>query len=108
MGSLLSLFPLHLLLTPAPANHFFISGSTEEYDGRPVTSWRVVRDVQRQCPGPGAPAGLPQPARRSLRRSCSCSSQRDRYRARCWEERVFSLKFDAGPRINLVPAAPGP
>jgi hypothetical protein len=43
-----------------------------------VTSGRVVRDVQRQSPGPGAPAGLTQPARRSLRRSCSCSSQRDR------------------------------
>jgi 4-hydroxybenzoate polyprenyltransferase len=31
---------------------------------RPVTSGRVVRDVQRQCPGTGAPAGLPQRARR--------------------------------------------
>ena len=33
---------------------------------------------------------------RSLSSLCNCSSQRDRSRALCWEERVFSLKFDAG------------
>ena len=62
---------------------------------RPVASGRVVWDVQRQCPGTGAPAGLPQRSRRSLRRSCSCISQRDRLRRKIC---TWTLPHEIFPR----------
>jgi hypothetical protein len=62
-------------------------------DGRPLTSGRVVRDVQPQCPGTGAPAGLPQRARRSLRRFVSPRSQLEIY---------SMVRFGSNRRLEFV------